>query len=143
MSSVVEKLRQLPIDPEFRPSAFYNRDGDTLEVYLRREPYVVERISSMISAFVSESDPNQIVGLAIKNIAKHFGEDPNLRFLFQAGRATIRLLVMGTMVQQDWQYVRRGIKPDAVPQDRKQRLEQLLLDDVGNVEFDLPELVLN
>lgn len=140
---VMEQLRGIPVDPVFRPRAFYNRDGDTLEIYLRRDSFIVERINSFISAFVSTSDPSQIVGLAIKKIREHFGSDPNLRFLFQTGRATIKLLVMGTLTKQEWDFVRGGIKPDVLSKDRQGLLGQLLFEAAGEVEVDLPELALN
>ena len=50
-----------PFDPDrFRPFAWYNGDGDTLEIALEPGPYVIQRFDALISVRFSRTDPTRI-----------------------------------------------------------------------------------
>ena len=53
---------------EWKPSAFYNNDGDMIEWYNEQVPYYGERVNELITLYRAEED-DRIVGGCIKNIA--------------------------------------------------------------------------
>lgn len=94
----------------FRPCAWYNAEGDALEIYFTPEPHVAERLDSLFTLFVAAGERERIVGLAIKNMRQHFGEQSGLpEVLLRADRATVRLLVYGALFAHE--FVLRSARP--------------------------------
>ena len=120
----------------FKPCAWYNADGDALEVYLSPEPHVTERINTLISVFVAPSDRDEVLGFVIKNIKRHFGEAGVSSVEFMIQRATVRLLLMSALTAFELSYVRRGVHPEEPVKVANDRVKALL-DDLGDAEVDM------
>lgn len=73
IDALVDDLVNKYPNQKFEPNVFYNREGDTFEVYLSSGDYFAERINGLLTVFRSSSDHTKVVGLAIKNIEKNLG----------------------------------------------------------------------
>lgn len=92
----VAELETVKPPKKFEPFAWYNAQGDSLEIYLSADHHVSERVNGLFTVFVAADDRDRVVGLAIKNIQQHFGENVK-EILVNVGRATINLLVHGAL----------------------------------------------
>ena len=55
--------------PPWKPTVFYNKEGDLLEIYLSSVSHYAKWISPGISLLLSQ-DNNEIVGVQIENLSK-------------------------------------------------------------------------
>ncbi len=81
-------------DPEpFAPMAFYNPDGDCIEIHLRNEPFFARILDGWFTAYYSEST-REVVGGMLKgvqsNLLRRF---PGLRIDVEGGRVKLALLL--------------------------------------------------
>ena len=138
LDELIFEIQSRPREAAFSPCAYYNRDGDALEVYLSPEAHIAERVNTLITVFVSSTDRDKVVGFVIKNIKKHFGPAGISNILFAHRRATVRMLLHGTLLVQDWvlQRRRRAAPPAPLP-DRERRIREIL-DAEGDTEVVLP-----
>lgn len=63
----------------FTPCAFYNADGDTLEVYLSGEEFVARRVDGFLTFFVSPNDGTDLLGFTLKNLKRNL-RDADIRW---------------------------------------------------------------
>ena len=56
--------------PPVYPNAFYNPDGDMLEVRLNEKHRFAKRIDNLLTVYYTDDDDNEIVGYDIKNISR-------------------------------------------------------------------------
>jgi hypothetical protein len=131
---MLKGLKRAPVETGFHPCAWYNHDGDAWEIYLSPEPHVAERVDTLFSVFVSNADREKVTGFVIKNIRKHFGPTGLNQILFDAGRASVRLLLCGALIAQEVEY-RKENKP-LPPTDRADRIRDILVN-LGDMEVDL------
>lgn len=131
------ELKRRKPEGAFRPCGWYNATGDSLEIYLSTEPYIAERVDTLLTIFVSAHDRYRVVGLAIKNIKKHFGASGLTDVFFSSKRAKVALLLLG--VRHQYQAHREG------QHGRGRRLAPAsrisgILQGIGNAEVDLRNL---
>jgi hypothetical protein len=58
----------------FSPCAFYNADGDTLEVYLSGEEFVARRVDGFLTFFVAPGSASEVLGFALKDLKRNLRE---------------------------------------------------------------------
>lgn len=63
---MLEEHEQLGL--EWKPNAFYNKDGDMIEWYNEQVNYYGDRVNEIITLYRAEDD-NRVIGGCIKNIA--------------------------------------------------------------------------
>ncbi|MBI4612908.1 MAG: hypothetical protein HY720_04795 [Planctomycetes bacterium] len=140
IEELLEDLGARPTEARFRPTIYYNEDRDTLEVYLTRDPHVVERVNPLFSVFVATEDRHRVVGLAIKNIRRHFGEAGLSTLVVEAGRkagrAKLRLLLLGALFATEVTMTRGTTATEPTGENRILSV----LREFGDAEFDLGEL---
>lgn len=60
-------LQKASAAPEFEPSAYYNEDGDCIEVLLSDESYYSERVDDLLTVYRGQ-ESKEIVGSLIKSV---------------------------------------------------------------------------
>jgi hypothetical protein len=138
------ELARRPRRP-FHPCAFYNRLGDAIEIYLKDDAYVAERINPLFSIFVSAKDPSQVVGLAIKNIRKHLKKSGVSEVFTKVhGRATVKTFVLGALLAVEVTLHDSPKQRQEVNREFRERIRPII-DQVGEkevkVEKNVRELV--
>lgn len=121
----------------FSPCAWYNPDGDSLEIYLSPEPHVAERVNTLFTVFVSERDRACVLGLVIKNIRRHFGPTGISRVAFSTGRASVSLLLFGALFGAEYHTLQRvpGAPQEPPTQSRRRIFD--ILEKFGDTEVTL------
>ncbi len=117
------------------PFAWFNPDGDTLEVYFEAGPRLAERVDDLISVFVSAEDESRVVGLAIKNITKHFGASGIKGAFLAPGKAKLAALIAGAHFALGYRLERTM---GARPVEHLTRYRDLIRR-VGDREIDVPK----
>ena len=93
LDELMARLRQTISPRQFRPCAWYNPDGNALEVYLSPETFVAERVDTLFTVFVNPDDRSKVLGLAIKNIKAHFGPQGLSQLVLATGKASVSMLI--------------------------------------------------
>lgn len=65
-------LSKVPANHSFRPSAFYDADGDCIEFIVAPDSYYVERVDSIVTVYRSQ-ETNEVVGSLITGVRKLLG----------------------------------------------------------------------
>ena len=65
-SFATELFAQVPDNPVF-PQAYYNRDGDCIELLLAKESYKAERLDDVLTVYIGR-DCGEPIGVLIKNV---------------------------------------------------------------------------
>ena len=63
----INELLALPTR-EFAPFAMYDADGDSIEFFMKRDPYFGERVDGSLTVFRSR-DTNEIVGALVERVS--------------------------------------------------------------------------
>lgn len=63
---------------KFSPAAYYDPDGDCIELFLSPESFKAERLDKWVTVYRGR-DSNEIVGSLIKNIRELFDRFPGLQ----------------------------------------------------------------
>lgn len=71
---LMEDLAKQPREP-FKPSWWYNRHGDMIEVYWSDEAYVAKWLNHQVTVLYSAEDPKKIVGVQIEGIKKGMAQE--------------------------------------------------------------------
>lgn len=79
----------------FRPSAFYNPDGDCIEFFASNEPFKAKRIDNLVTVYIGR-DSNEVVGSLIKGVSEIFHrilkQVPGFKIEIRGGRIKMELL---------------------------------------------------
>ena len=81
----------------FAPRAWYNREGDTLEVVIAPDEEVEERVDDLVTVLRSAAT-NKIIGLTIKKLGAFLKEHQNLSFVFRSPELTFSALFTAVAV---------------------------------------------
>lgn len=82
------------------PIAYYDSDGDCIEVLISAEPFHGERIDDLVTVYCSEVN-DEIVGCLIKGIKKVFDNDPKTKIILHAGRMRLSdFFLVGFLTQK-------------------------------------------
>ncbi len=100
----VEKLLQQASPAEsFTPQAYYDPDGDCVELLLSNKPFYAERIDGLLTVYLSEED-DEIVGSQIKGLKAHLKkvlEDyPGFQIDIRAGKVCLAHLFSARLWSQ-------------------------------------------
>ncbi len=143
LSELAASLTSEYAGAEFKPYAFYNEEGDALEIHVAPGEYVANRLDTLFTVFTSLNNSDKVLGLAIKNFKKHdLGKFSDGGKVFcEVGRARIRVKVLAlkAMLQAELRAV-----PDFSNEKEKdegsRRLRKItpVLEKIGDreVEFD-------
>jgi hypothetical protein len=64
------KVSELVGSPgQFRPTAYYDRDGDCIEFLARPDTFYAERVDDLVTVYLSE-DTGEIVGSLLKGVTR-------------------------------------------------------------------------
>jgi hypothetical protein len=119
--SEIKAVRPKP----FKPFAYYNAVGDSMEIYLRPERHISERVDEIFTVFVAVNDRTRIVGLAIKDIRAHFGPEGlgnTIATLVTTSRATVSGLIYGALAGFQFHLVRESAAGKGKPRIETQKI---------------------
>lgn len=127
MSTMIESAKaMLAMEmPPREKSAVYVAEGDCLVYFDRDEPYHRMRLDGDVTIYVSDANPDLLVGCQLKDFAKHlrrYGE-----FGVQIGK--------GGRMQLGMLFVLSGVLPETSDQTRG-----LFDSELARREIDVPEL---
>lgn len=74
MKEILDFVGNVESEP-FKPFAYYNKDGDCIEFFLKPDDYYAERIDGLLTVYRS-SDNDEIIGSLLKNIKNIFNKWP-------------------------------------------------------------------
>jgi hypothetical protein len=87
----IDKLLAQP-QSKFSPFAEYDPDGDTIEFFMKPDPYFAERIDGMLTVYPSQ-ESKEIVGSQIKRVsavcAEILGKFPGFRVEVHDGKVPL------------------------------------------------------
>lgn len=134
---VYEELEAKVTPEPFKPCGWYNKDGDSFEIYLSQEPHLTERVNSLISVYVDPKDRSKVLGFVIKNIKRHFGEAGFSQVTWFVNKATVRLILLSALTAYEMTFVRKGVHPEDSVKLGNRRIAALI-DELGDAEVDVP-----
>jgi len=73
---------------EFKPCAFYNRDGDCIESFFQPDDFYAERVDDLLTVYYSE-ESGELIGSVIKGVSQVFRDSPVRAILVDDGRVKI------------------------------------------------------
>jgi len=68
-STHIFELKNVEPQPPWRPSAYYDRKRDTIDVHLADEPHYVQWVSPQISVLLSV-ETNELIGIEINKVRR-------------------------------------------------------------------------
>lgn len=85
--------------PEF-PFAYFDPDGDCIEVLVGADPFYSERIDDLITVYYSEID-KEIIGCLIKGVKRILKKNPKTKIIVHAGRIRLSdFFLLGFLTQE-------------------------------------------
>ena len=135
ISNLIEQAGEFRRDNPL-PYAWYNREGDALEVYLEEGEGVAESVDPLVTVVVSKQNRTQVIGFVLKRLKQHF-IDSLRQVKFQAGSARIRFLLYDTARLREISFMRDPSCPQG------DRAPKMTTDDMirlyGDVEIANPD----
>lgn len=114
-------LSQVPTDHRFKPSAFYDADGDCIEFVAAPDSYYAERIDTLVTVYRSQ-ETKEIIGSLIKGVSKFLRNvverAPGFRIEIRDGRIKLVHLFTAKLWSEE-------IGPTTIPGITYQKLRQV------------------
>ena len=85
-------LKKTAKPESFRPTAYYDADGDCIEFIAKPDGYFGERIDKLVTVYYSQHS-KKIVGCLIKGISKLMRENVGVKIVVQEGKVKIECLI--------------------------------------------------
>lgn len=70
---------------EFRPSAYYDQDGDCIEFLASPDSFIAQRLDDLVTVYLSQ-DTGEVTGSLIKGIRRFLSNSAGLKILIDDGR---------------------------------------------------------
>jgi len=101
-----------PLAEDFKPFAFHNKAGDSIEFFVTQDDYYGLRVDDYLTLYL-EMDTDQIVGFVIKNVKRIVErlsrQKSAMAFVIDDGKAKLRCLFAAMLA---------GENPNADPEKR-------------------------
>lgn len=81
----------------FRPRAWYNQSGDTLEVVLSSEEELEERIDDVV-ALLRGAESKKIIGFTIKRLSRFLKDNASVKIVFRSREVSFEALFTAVAV---------------------------------------------
>lgn len=83
----------------FRPHAYYDPDGDSIECLFSDENFYAERVDALVTVYYGMKS-KEIVGSLIKGVARMLRETPGFRIEIQDGRVRLEHVLSALLWSQ-------------------------------------------